>query len=268
MLQKSIMDEMPEVKTIPVDELYIPHKYQRAAVGVASSKSIIDIQQNFDWALFGTLLVCKLKSSNVKYAIIDGQHRFRGVELRGDIDLVPCSVITPRDVKEQAEIFIKVNSRRVALSPLQYYRAALVAGNPYANRLHAICERLEIIVPLHNTLSHNIAPNTLQAVGYLQQLLQHETYTDEQLEWSLKTIRAAYPKSNGALRYNIVRAMAEWVKQNPDAKQTDMVKLLRTWTPDELEQTARDSRIAGTKSAWKAYISILGRRFSSMQKAA
>lgn len=268
MLQKATTDTKPELKWVPLSKLYIPVRYQRALEGGASLRNIDYIQKNFNWAEFGTLLVGKTKKENEKYGVIDGQHRFRAAELRDDIEEVPCVIISPREVADQAKTFLNINSRRVALNPLQYYRAALVAGDTIASRFAEICKQSDVVIPTFNALSSQLPADNLQCVGNMQRLMASEKFTDEDFVWCLSVIRNAHPKTPGALRYNMVRSLLEWVKISPKLEKKDIIKILKGMDLYALEINARESRIVGKNSIWKAYLALLQRRYATFKKEA
>jgi hypothetical protein len=108
----------PELRWVKLSQLYVPADYQRSVKSDASAKNINHIRTNFDWAEFGALIVCPLfGSSPPQFAVMDGQHRLRAAEARGDIDEVPCVIIAERAAGAQAGNLVNINSRRVALHP-------------------------------------------------------------------------------------------------------------------------------------------------------
>lgn len=108
------LGQRPELKWVKLSQLFIPTDYQRSVKSDASAKNINHIRGHFSWAKFGSLIVCPIPGSNPpQFAVIDGQHRFRAAEARGDIAELPCVVISEREAREQAESFVAINSRRV-----------------------------------------------------------------------------------------------------------------------------------------------------------
>lgn len=268
MLQKSIMDTKPELKWLSLEELYIPVKYQRALEGSNSLRNIDFIQKNFNWAEFGTLLVSKLKKDNAKYAIIDGQHRFRGAELRDDIDSVPCVIISPRGINEQAQTFININSRRIALSSLQHHRAALIAGDETSVEIDRICKEANVSIPSYPIMRHMAPPDTFQSIGSMRKLVQSEAFNADNIIWALKTLQDAYPKKNGILSFNMVKAMNFWAEKYPDSNKNDAIKVLRSVDIDNLDLEARKLRVSGNRTIWRSYFTILEREYITLKKAA
>lgn len=269
MLQKSIMDTKPELKWLKLDELYIPVKYQRAIEGGHSLRIIDHIQHNFSWGEFGTLLVSKLKKDNSKYAVIDGQHRLRGVELRDDIDQVPCVVISPREIKEQAQTFININSNRTPLNSFQLHRALLVAHDPHAIELERICKEADCIIPTYVTLNFKTPPEVFQGPGIIRRMIAEEVYQSDDIIWALKVIRNAYPKKNGALRLPLIQALINFVIAHPGTNRTEMSKTLRTtYELSELSHQADILRRAQGSSLWKNYLILIEKMYKNQEKKA
>lgn len=268
-MQKSIMDTKPELKWLPLAALYIPIKYQRALEGSASLKNIEHIQKRFNWAEHGTILVCKDKIGSERYAVIDGQHRVRAAELRDDVTELPCVIITPREVKEQAQAFLNINSRRTPLNMLQYHRAALVAGDETAIELERICAEAEVVIPHYLVMSTQLPPDTLQAIGFVRKMIRSGRFESQSIIEALKVLRAAHPRKVGILSYNIVRAVSEWVEHAPEVKFNDRVKTLRSLDVDSFDLEARKLRIQGfNASLWKGYLHLILERYEELKRKA
>lgn len=268
MAQKNIMDTKPELRYLPITQLYIPHKYQRALEGAASLRNIERIITGFNWAEHGTILVSKTKSNDERFAVIDGQHRVRAAEMRGDIEELPCVIISPRQVKEQAQTFININSKRAPLSPFQLHRASLVAGDEVSIELQRICDEAGVTIPHYSGLSHMISPETFQAIGRVRALIESEAHTSEDIIAALKLLRSALPKQNGALRFNIVRAVLAWIEKYPDSGKDNLKRALRSLNLDNLDLDARKVRLGGADTLWKAYLVVIEREVLTLKKQA
>lgn len=266
MLQKSIMDTRPDLKWLKLSELYVPLKYQRVIEGSASLRNIEHIQRDFNWGECGTLLVCKLKKDNEKYAVVDGQHRLRAAELRDDIDELPCVVISPRDLREQAQTFININSRRASLNQLQFHKASLIAGDPIAVELDRILTEAAVVVPNYPVMIYHAAPDMYQGLGKIRKMLTQGEVSPDNIIWAFKAVRAAYPKKNGALRYNMIRALIRWIEKHPATGKNEIVNILRNLDPDTMDLEARKMKMGGEKTLWKAYVTLMERERVIMSK--
>lgn len=264
-IQKSLADTIPETARVPLSRLYIPVRYQRALEGSQSLGSIEHIQRNFNWAEFGALLVCKTQAKDEKYGVIDGQHRFRAAELRDDIQEVPCIIIAPRSIEEQARIFLNVNSRRVPLNAFQLHRAALVAQDPVALEIERVCRESDVTIPHYPTLQFKSPPETFQGANRLRQIVMRDDYNPDALIWAFKALRTAYPKKHGALRTNLLTALMHWIIDYPETTKAQMVIVLKDLDLNELELQSRRIRHTNGGSLWKATLTIL-RKEMGMEK--
>jgi hypothetical protein len=261
----SNLGDKPELRWIKLTELYIPSEYQRSAKNASSQKNIHYIKANFNWASCGALLVCELEQSKPRqYAIIDGQHRFRAAEAHGNITELPCVVITPREAQKQAGHFIEVNSKRIKLSNLNQYRAAVVAGDQTANSVAAILEKAKIAVPVSPMGNKDCPPRTTQAIGTLLKLI--DSFSEKQIIWALTIIPEAYGDTPGVMRASLIKAMAEWIKRYPDTDRKAMVATLQNIDLDELEKDARAYRAIDGKRTPEAFMMVIERKYKGTKR--
>ncbi len=257
----------PELKWVKLSQLYIPNEYQRSIKSGPSIKSINYIQQNFNWADFGVLIVCELeKAQPPQYAVIDGQHRFRAAEQRKDIVELPCAVLSGREAKEQAQAFIAINSKRIKLHSLHEHRAALVAGHSSAVSLEAILKKSKVIIASFPMATKEMPPRVTQAIGTLYKML--DNYNEKHILWSLNILTEAYDGVNGALRASMIKTMAEWSKLHPDTDRPTMVAALQRINIDELEKNARGFRAIEKKSMPEAFMILIEKKYNAAKKAA
>ncbi len=263
----SDLKEKPELKWIKLTELYIPEEYQRSAKNDASLKNINYIQQNFNWASCGALIVCQLaKAKPPQYAIIDGQHRFRAAEGHGGIAELPCIVVSPREAQKQASHFVEVNSRRIKLNSLSEYRAAVVAGDATAASIATILKKANVEVPAHPLGNKVCPPRTTQAIGTLLKMI--DCYSEKQIVWALTVIPDAYADKPGCLRASLIKAMAEWIKRHPDTDRERMIATLREIDLDQLEKDARAYRAIENKRMPEAIMMVLEKKYNSSKRVA
>lgn len=265
---KLIVDSEPELKWLKLTELYIPAKYQRALAGKSSLSNIDHIKNNFNWAECGALLVCKTRKDSEKYAVIDGQHRFKGAELREDITRLPCIIITPRELKEQAQTFINVNTRRQSLTSLQYYRAALVAGDKAAELLERLCAETGVIIPTYAFQINQIGPDMFQAVGVLMKMLRRGLFTEGQVRYCFEVIRSAFPGEKGAFRFAMVHALLEWAKKYPKIPKEEIIKTLNGTSVHDIDMKSRETyKGQHHRTAWTIYLEIMERMHANRVKS-
>jgi hypothetical protein len=130
---KPMIGSPPAPQFQPIANLQVDDTYQRSIEGGPSRKLIIKIAENWDWRLCLPLLVSR---RNGELFVIDGQHRKEAAELRGDILHLPVVVFDFDDPQAEAELFIAANRSRRAMTQLDDFHAAVVAGDPKAMAVH------------------------------------------------------------------------------------------------------------------------------------
>lgn len=121
-----------EFMWIPKDQLKIDLSYQRA---MDSNKRVTDIARNFDWALFGTILVAL---DDDGYYILDGGHRTRAANRRDDVTKLPCLVFVITDLSEESRIFYQFNNCRKFVNTMDNHIAALKGNGKFKESITAI----------------------------------------------------------------------------------------------------------------------------------
>lgn len=254
------MDNKPELMWIPLDDLYIDTAYQRNTASRASVLNMDYIRDNFNWAFCGALIVSKIGK---QYAILDGQHRWKAAKARNDITELPCLVISGMDTQAQADGFVTVNTRRVNVHSFAKYHASVVAGEPNHVGLQEILDECGLEIPKHPALGGSLPHQTL-AIGSLLKMM--EVYSRKQMIWALSIIPEAYEDKKGQLRAQLIKALAEFIKREPDTERDVMVRTLRSIDPVKLEGNARAAvKINGGKSL-DAYIHALDRAYKSAER--
>lgn len=125
----------PSVEMRHPDELSIDDSYQRSIDTGPSRRLISSIATNWDWRLCMPLTVSRRESG---LYVIDGQHRLEAAKLRGDIPYLPCCVSTYDGPADEAAMFVAANRARRAISRLDDFHAAIVAGDATASNVDSI----------------------------------------------------------------------------------------------------------------------------------
>lgn len=112
---------------LPIDKLRIDTRFQRP-LGSANWVAIKRIAVNFQWARFAPVLVAPVEGGF--YSVIDGQHRVHAALMCGRAE-VPAQVANI-SLREQAAAFQWVNQQTIRVRPESLYKAAIVAGEPWA----------------------------------------------------------------------------------------------------------------------------------------
>lgn len=121
-------------KMIDKNLLNVDLSYQREA---RSRERVVSIARNFRWSLFGAIDVVE---NNGKYYVVDGAHRSRAVLLRSEIKAIPCMVFSAKSIKEEADMFVKLNTTPIGVGAYHRHKAGLVAGYEIAIKAEALAK--------------------------------------------------------------------------------------------------------------------------------
>jgi hypothetical protein len=160
----------PAIQWVGVGQLLIEPSYQRAADSRQSQRMIGTIAANWDWRLCQPLMVSRRADA---LWVIDGQHRLLAARARGDLPHLPCSVASYDDAAQEAEVFVRANQGRKALTVLDLFRASCASGDGWANQAAELIEDAGLSVSTHTNTAH-LAPGALINVrGVIEALKRH-----------------------------------------------------------------------------------------------
>lgn len=159
--------ERPDLAWVRIDALRVNEAYQRPieSRGRANIRRIAD---HFDWNRFSPLLLARIDKD--LYAIIDGQHRAHAAAICG-VEEVPA-LVTQQTDQEQAASFAWVNGTVTALTPIQIYRAALAAMEPWAVQCNAVVERAGCRLMTSNSSASEKKPGEVYCVTLVRRLVE------------------------------------------------------------------------------------------------
>lgn len=123
---------MSRYKRVPLADLFVDEGYQR----VLDENRVNGIVENFEPALLGAL---EVSHRNGKCAVFDGQHRLEALRRRGHKD-APCLVHEGLDVPDEAMLFVRLQTQRRSLKPIDRFKARLCAGDEQAHAIRGIVE--------------------------------------------------------------------------------------------------------------------------------
>lgn len=156
----------PKLEWLSLSALRIDETYQRPVVE-RGRKTIGAIVARFSWSKFSPLIVAPVPGT-ATFAIIDGQHRATAALILG-YDRVPCCVV---DVgpEEQANIFAAVNGTVTPMSILALFKAAKMAGEPWAVGVERACRAAGIEACVYPIPKTKMKPFQTLAIGTLRKL--------------------------------------------------------------------------------------------------
>jgi hypothetical protein len=259
----------PQFKWLPIDELFADVRYQRGTSSERSRRNLKHMKQGFNWSACGALIV-SLDPVKKKYAIIDGQHRVAAAKQRGDIKEMPCLIVDRAQMREQAESFVSINTRRVNLGKLQTFPAAIAAGDETAVSIKQILDESRITVPRNPVHNGQTGPRETCALSAIASMLG--THSKNQIKWVLTIIPDAYGEEKGQMRSMLIKALAAALKQDLKLDRDAMIEALRQNDPEDLQTNAAACVKAQGGRALNYMVDILMRSYQTVlrkkQKAA
>lgn len=214
----------PELSWRKPSELFVDHRYQRTTGSTNSKANIRQMVEYWSWACCGALIVGFVPSKK-KFAVIDGQHRLEAAIQRGDIEYLPCLVISAEEMKVQAKSFQSINNKRLQLTVMAKYYAALAAEDVDEVHLQKLLDSCKISITTTPAARGQTEPRETSAIGTL--LRMQKEYNEKQIKWALTIIPEAYGDRKGMLRAQLIKALAEFIKRNPAADRQIMIQTLQ-----------------------------------------
>lgn len=189
-------------ETIDPKLIVIDHRYQRPT----KADLVEAIAANPVWEAFGVPVVFKREGNNAVYYCADGQQRIAGVLASEQPPRqIPVVVFTVTGLEHEAEIFVRINEYRKALTPIEKHTGKVVAKDPAALAIE------RAVAAAGFTIAKTPSPRAVGAMSalyYAYNLLGENGVTQV-----LVQIRDAWPDDRKALDANMIRVLAEVIDQ-------------------------------------------------------
>ena len=187
---------------IPLNSLLIDHTYQRPL----NAGKVREYAEKFDPDALGVLTVSK-REGGACY-VIDGQHRREAAITVGWGDRkVKCEVFTGLSIADEANIF-RIRNRKVAMVPINRFRADLVAGDRRAIDITKACNRVGFVI------EDSKGDGKIRCVTSLEAIYEGSGLTSKdgwpflkELDWTLQTITTAWGLTEHGAQGDIVRGL-------------------------------------------------------------
>jgi len=131
------------IMAIPATDMFADLSYQREA----DMTRVRAIAAHWDVRLVGVLEVSDRGDGvTPRYAVIDGHHRMCGAQL---LDITPplvATVHTGLTVKQEAELFDRLNRERRRLTTWDHWRARTIAGDPTVRAIQKAVAQLDLVI--------------------------------------------------------------------------------------------------------------------------
>ena len=191
----------PRVVWLDLALLTVDKSYQRE-IGQKGAAHVTRILQAFNWNCYQPIVVSERADGT--YAVIDGQHRLEAAKKHPLIDSLPCYIIDAPDVAKQAAIFVAVNSRRIGLTSLQQFHAAVAAKQPEAMEAAGVCRNAGVTI-LKAPPSSNIPPLSVLSPFTLLKMLRQ--VGRPAVASAIKMLAETHPETINAFRSPTIGAL-------------------------------------------------------------
>ena len=230
----------PILQWVDLDHLVIDDRYQRP-LGPRNMAAIQKIAAEFDWMQFAPVLLAPADGG--RFAIIDGQHRSHAAALCG-FTRVPAQIVMA-SAAQQARAFAGVNGKVTPITAHQVYRAALAAGEPWAQRCCAVVESAGCVLATVHPSSKDRKPGVIYQVGTVRRMIVDRGQA-EQLRQVLTAIVAYDSKGRVGLYSDyIVRPLVEALASDQTLARLDLLAFLQRNDPFQILDRAQKARAAG-----------------------
>jgi hypothetical protein len=160
-------DGVPGFEWVAPSDLMINESYQRN-LGENSVALIRRIVARWSWHKFKPPSVARTEAG---IEVIDGQHTAIAAASHPGIARIPVMVVAIGDAASRADAFLGHNRDRVGITPMQMHFAALVAAEPIAVEVAALCAAAGIRI-LKSPPAHGVyQPRDTVAVQGLRALV-------------------------------------------------------------------------------------------------
>jgi len=158
-----------QVEFVEVDKIQIEGVYQRE---VLKSAKVQKIAANYSSEAFGTITLGRRADGSLW--CVDGMHRLRAAS-KLKIKKVPATIFSSLGIQHEAQVFLKLNCERTAVSQVDVYRAALEAEEPDTLKIQEVLDSLSLCVSNSKSGATIRAASALRAIykkGVLEKVLR------------------------------------------------------------------------------------------------
>jgi hypothetical protein len=233
---------------IPLDQLFVDKAYQRPLTNFY--KRIVN---DYEPAMIGTLQVSQRKNRGKvsRYAIIDGQTRWKGLNELGE-PVAPCVVYESMTQAREAELFARLQRERRGMATYLRFRAALIAKDTEAGAIAALVRHAGY------KMAGDEDDQGIRSISAVEWIYRKDPTL---LTTTLAVIDRAWPMPNGGsmvygdrVRGEILRGIARFIRdEEPDlARLTDKLGKI---TPTQLRTRANALREgSGSSGNWDMHV--------------
>ncbi|HWG06014.1 MAG TPA: ParB N-terminal domain-containing protein [Beijerinckiaceae bacterium] len=253
--ENEVLAGKPQLGWLPVSDLYVDADYQRSLETRASQALIARIVDEFDWCKFQAITA--VPRDDEGWFIVDGQHRTEAARRLGETH-VPACVVPRVDQSSQAAIFVAANKQKVAVNQYALYHAQIVAGDPVAKQLAAICKRAEIVIPRSTPSATDMPAGVSLALGTLLTLVRRH---GPAASLPVEAVASQYRTIKGALRAPFFDGAARYIFESAPERQEEAAARARAFfaatAPEKIFSAAAARGAQGAIARGKAIAEII-----------
>lgn len=249
----SSFGKVPKLEWLSIAALVVDPEYQRE-ISNLGRKNIRHIAENFNWSMFGTVMVAAIGSS--RFAIVDGQHRTTAAALCG-IEKVPCQIVDALR-GEQAAAFRAINGNTTRPHTIQLFHASVTAGEPNALRIIAVCKRAGVRIAKSLQSRRDGETFSVGAIGK-----GIERHGEATVELALRMIVHSGDGRPEELNRTIIVAVIEVLAIHPDWQKNESV-LKIAFEDMNLEDMWRESTAQAARIKGSSGLEVLQRQISKI----
>lgn len=248
-MSTTIIDD--DVEVLPIDVLRVDESYQRERRSYLVKKIR---EKGFDMNAAYPIIVSERPPSrgmsDVRYYIVDGQHRTTAAEEEGETEvlakIVRFSGSESQIIRKEAALREKMGDRK-ADTPMEKFKAKLRAGDGVAIKIDNLVESYGGRLALKQG-----APG-IQAISTLQKL-----YEGDVLDGVLRTIKSGWDTFDGrAGEAASLEAISWLLKKHPDVDLTHLQRRMSGAPPEAVHARAHALKAIAGGSLWKNYYRAL-----------
>lgn len=242
------VDQMTYTTAIRVDDIFADPTYQRE-LDVNRAKSM---SMSWDPRLVGVIDVSDrgddVPSNSPRYAVINGQHRWKAALMRDPQMSLVCNVHTGLTVADEAQLFWDIDRKTKSLQVWDRWYARRAAGDRVVCAVDSIARDVGLVV------THNPRPSgVLQPIQCFAALEFVHTNIDPQaLREVLELISDVWPDDHTARGAVIVKGLAWLLWEYSDDLDTGrLADALSEITPKQLVARAKDTQTSSGGALWR-----------------
>lgn len=165
----------PICERIDPRSLFVDRSYQRN-VGERGIKQIREIIENFCWTKYKPPICAYAEhEGRTILKVLDGQHTAIAAAGNPHVDLIPVMIVDAPETQAQAQAFVGLNTRRLAVTPLQIHQASVAAGDPDALTVELVCANAGIKLVKSLAGGANYRPRETVAVASVRALVDRHS---------------------------------------------------------------------------------------------